>query len=107
MKKIVMIILLLAVVAMMATGAQAKWSGVDETVVEKYAEEHGRAAVDPLINTDQGDILLFVFLLGGAFGGALGGFMAGYCYRWLMEPSGKARAEGPETEAKAELGRPG
>ncbi len=105
MKKIVMVILLLAVAPMMATGAQAKWSGVDETVVEKFAEEHGRAAVDPLINTDQGDLLLFVFLLGGA----LGGFMAGYCYRRLMETpgKGKARTEGPETEAKAELGRPG
>ncbi len=100
MKKIVMVILLLMAVAMMTTKAQAKWSGVDETVVEKYAEEYGREAVDPLINTDQGDMLLFVFLLGGA----LGGFMAGYCYRWLMEPSGKAMAEGPETEVKAELG---
>ncbi len=40
-----------------------QWSGVDETVVEKFAHEAGRAARDPYINTDQGDILLFVFLL--------------------------------------------
>ncbi len=59
----------------------AEWSGVDETVVEKYAEEHGRAAKDPLINTDQGDLLLFMFLIGGA----IGGFIAGYYWRTLTE----------------------
>lgn len=56
-----------------------QWSGVDETVIEKYAEEAGRSAREPLINTDQGDLLLFVFLLAGA----LGGFIAGYAYRSL------------------------
>ncbi len=59
----------------------AEWSGVDETVVEKIAEEHGRAAKDPLINTDQGDLLLFMFLIGGA----IGGFAAGYYWRSLTE----------------------
>jgi ABC-type cobalt transport system substrate-binding protein len=59
----------------------AEWSGVDETVVEKYAEEHGRAARDPVINTDQGDLLLFMFLIGGA----VGGFIAGYYWRYLTE----------------------
>jgi hypothetical protein len=58
----------------------AEWGGVDESVVEKYAEEHGRAARDPFINTDQGDLLLFVFLLAGA----VGGFAAGYYWRILM-----------------------
>ena len=58
-----------------------KWGGVDESVVEKYAEEHGRAARDPIINTDQGDLLLFVFLLAGV----AGGFMGGYYWRTLME----------------------
>ena len=61
--------------------AEDKWGGVDESVVEKYAEEHGREAIDPLINTDQGDLLLFVFLLGGA----VGGFVGGYYWRELME----------------------
>ncbi len=61
--------------------AEGKWGGVDESVVEKYAEEHGREAVDPFINTDQGDLLLFVFLLGGA----VGGFVGGYYWRELME----------------------
>ncbi len=59
----------------------ATWSGVDETVVEKYAEEHGRPGIDPLINTDQGDLLLFMFLIGGL----VGGFAAGYYWRMLTE----------------------
>ena len=53
------------------------WSGVDETVVEKFAHEAGRQARDPYINTDQGDILLFVFLIAGA----VGGFVIGYYFR--------------------------
>jgi hypothetical protein len=63
-----------------STLAADKWGGVDESVVEKYAEEHGRNAREPFINTDQGDLLLFVFLLAGA----VGGFIAGYCWRVLM-----------------------
>lgn len=57
------------------------WSGVDESVVEKVAGEHGRHAREPLINTDQGDLLLFVFLLAGT----VGGFAAGYYWRVLVE----------------------
>ena len=67
--------------ALCSSAEAADWSGVDETVVEKYAEEHGRAPVDPLINTDQGDLLLFMFLLGGV----IGGFIAGYYWRTLTE----------------------
>lgn len=64
--------------------ATQKWSGVDESVVEKIAQERGREARDPLINTDQGDLLLFVFLLAGA----TGGFAAGYYWRMLIEKKG-------------------
>ncbi len=46
-----------------------KWAGIDESVVKKVAKEHGREAKEPLINTDQGDLLLFVFLLAGVVGG--------------------------------------
>jgi L-lactate permease len=60
------------------SGAE-KWTGVDESVIEKYAKEHGREARTPLINTDQGDLLLFVFLLAGA----VGGFFAGYYWKTL------------------------
>jgi len=67
----------------MATGS---WSGVDESVVERIAEEAGRPARDPYINTDQGDLLLFVFLLAGV----CGGFAAGYFYRTLFPGKGGA-----------------
>ncbi len=70
----------------------ATWSGVDETVVEKIAEEHGRPGKDPIINTDQGDLLLFMFLIGGL----IGGFAAGYYWRMLTENG----AESPEHRAQ-------
>lgn len=59
----------------------AGWSGVDESVVEHYAEKAGRSAWTPLINTDQGDLLLFVFLLAGV----IGGFIIGYYWRILFK----------------------
>lgn len=71
----------------------ADWSGVDESVVEKYAKEHGREAHEPLINTDQGDLLLFVFLLAGT----AGGFAAGYYWRQLTE----SRAKNGKPDVKA------
>ncbi|MBF0539474.1 MAG: cobalt transporter [Nitrospirae bacterium] len=68
-----------------------KWQGVDESVVKKVAREHGREAHPPLINTDQGDMLLFVFLLAGA----LGGFVAGYSWRKLTEQRPAQKPEAP------------
>lgn len=71
-------------------GSGGSWTGVDETVVEKYAAQAGRPAREPLINTDQGDLLLFVFALAGA----AGGFVAGYCFRDLFGRRGsKAKEE--------------
>jgi hypothetical protein len=58
---------------------EASWAGVDEVVVERYAAAAGREAQKPLINTDSGDLLLFVFTAAGI----AGGFMAGYCWRML------------------------
>lgn len=73
-----------------AFAKESKWSGVDESVVEKYAAEHGREARQPIINTDQGDLLLFVFLLAGT----VGGFIGGYCWRILIaEKPNKAGKE--------------
>jgi ABC-type cobalt transport system substrate-binding protein len=62
------------------------WKGVDETVVEKFAAEAGRPAREPYLNTDRGDLLLLVFLLGGA----AGGFLLGYWFRELfgLRPEG-------------------
>lgn len=71
----------------------ARWEGVDETVVKKFAAAAGRPPREPYINTDQGDILLFVFLIAGV----AGGFVGGYCFRDLFprnerkEKAGKGR----------------
>jgi len=61
--------------------AAEKWQGVDETVVQKFAREHGREARKPLIDTGEGDMQLFMFLLAGT----AGGFAAGYCWRALLD----------------------
>lgn len=71
------------------TLAPRPWVGVDEAVVEKIAKEHGREAKAPLINTDQGDLLLFVFLVAGA----VGGFVAGYYWRALVKEKKKPEGE--------------
>jgi ABC-type cobalt transport system substrate-binding protein len=64
----------------LAFSSEGRWPGVDESVIEKYAKGHGREPKQPLINTDQGDLLLFVFL----FAGGAGGFVAGYYWKTLM-----------------------
>jgi cobalt/nickel transport protein len=61
---------------------KAKWAGVDETVVEKYARAAGRPPHRPLIDTDQGDLLLFCFLVAGV----VGGFVIGYYIREVFPP---------------------
>ena len=63
------------------SAAAEKWPSVDESVIEKFAKEHGQESRKPFINTDQGDLLLFVFLLAGA----VGGFIGGYYWRRLTE----------------------
>lgn len=64
----------------LAAEEKPKWPGVDEVVVEKYARELGREAREPYINTDQGDLLLFLFALAGA----AGGFVIGYYWHKLF-----------------------
>jgi cell division protein FtsL len=78
--RIILAACMLVSAPLVIAAAAEKWPGVDEAVVEKYAKDHGREAREPLINTDQGDLLLFVFLIAGA----LGGFVAGYYWRVLI-----------------------
>lgn len=85
-KAVVACVVTLMLAALPCCGAKdGKWSGVDETVVGKFAAKAGRPARDPLINTDRGDLLLFVFLIGGA----AGGFIGGYYFRALFPPKVK------------------
>ena len=83
MKHVLLILacsLTLCLFVALAHAAEEKWQGVDETVVEKYAREHGRPPITHLIEPE-GDALLFAFLVAGA----VGGFMAGYFYREFKE----------------------
>lgn len=75
-----LILLLINCCLPLVAAAEEKWAGVDDTVVGKYAKEHGREKRVSYINTDQGDLLLFVFLLAGV----LGGFTAGYSWCLLV-----------------------
>jgi hypothetical protein len=79
--QIFLIFFLLLILHCPLSTASEKWSGVDESVIGKYSKEHGREAREPFINTDQGDLLLFVFLIAGA----VGGFIGGYYWRKLTE----------------------
>lgn len=87
MKKIIIVMSLVVAVAAGLTFLLGRmphtWQGVDESVVQKYAAAAGRPARPPFINTDQGDLLLFFFLIAGA----AGGFVAGYCFRELFPPN--------------------
>lgn len=63
--------------------------GADESVggiADRYAKEVGAGVRDPYINTDKGDLLLFMF----AVGGAAAGFWLGYNWRDLF---GKEKVE--------------
>ncbi len=57
-----------------------KWIGIDVSIVGKYAEKYGHPPRKPYINTDQGDLLLFVFTTAGV----IGGFIIGYNFRKLF-----------------------
>ena len=76
---LISIVVMLFFISVALAEKSDKWQGVDESVIEKYAKEHGREAREPFINTDQGDLLLFVFLLAGT----IGGFTAGYYWKEL------------------------
>ncbi len=83
MKKALCIGLVLAalgiIVVSVALNKSSEWSGVDDAVVKKFAEQAGRPPWESFI---RGDALLFFFLIAGA----AGGFIAGYYYRELFPP---------------------
>ena len=90
-------LIILAILAVASGGLYAAvrftrgdWAGVDETVVERFAEQAGRSPREPYINTDRGDLLLFVFLTAGV----VGGFVGGYYFRGLFPPRTDATSTG-------------
>lgn len=56
------------------TEEKGAWTGIDVSIVGKYATKYGHPPRDPYINTDQGDLLLFVFTVAGVIGGFIIGF---------------------------------
>ncbi len=56
------------------------WTGIDVSIVGKYAKKYGHPPRKPYINTDQGDLLLFVFTIAGL----IGGIIIGYNFRKLF-----------------------
>ncbi len=53
--------------------AAERWQGTDE-VIEGIARQYGAQPRDPLVNTDQGDLPLFIFAAGGLVAGAIIGY---------------------------------
>lgn len=86
---VILAILMRAIVLASGDGA-TRWEGVDKSVVEKYATAAGRPPARPLIDTDQGDLLLFLFLVAGA----AGGFAGGYFFRELFPRKGRQEKAG-------------
>ena len=58
------------------TNEEGDWTGIDVSIVGKYATKYGHPPRDPYINTDKGDLLLFVFTIAGVIGGFIMGFNA-------------------------------
>lgn len=56
------------------TQEEGAWTGIDVSIVGKYATKYGHPPRDPYINTDKGDLLLFVFTISGVIGGFIIGF---------------------------------
>ncbi|MDP4158875.1 MAG: cobalt ABC transporter permease [Bacillota bacterium] len=80
--KWLLLLLFLGVIAYLGVHAPSM-PGADthvNAVAEKYAAEVGAGERPPLINTDKGDLLLFMF----AVGGAVAGFVIGYTWRDLF-----------------------
>ena len=72
---------------------EARWEGVDQSVVAKFAKEAGRPPREPFLDTDRGDLLLCLFLVAGG----AGGFVGGYFFRELSPrktPDGGGRRSG-------------
>jgi cobalt/nickel transport system permease protein len=52
------------------------WVGIDAGIMERVAEEAGRPAWTPFVNTDTGDLLLLVFATGALVSGSVMGWLA-------------------------------
>ena len=92
-----------AVVWAVAVSA-GNWVGIDKGIMERVAAEQGRAARSPFINTDVGDLLLYVFFFGALLaGGAMGWIVRGFRTDGVARGVGGPRGVVP-SDASAEVG---
>jgi hypothetical protein len=83
---VVMAILILGTLGSLALSEQnivrekGLWSDATDVLAGKAANQAGRESRPPLINTEQGNMLVFFFCLGGV----AGGFIIGYNWRKLL-----------------------
>ena len=66
------------------------WIDSTDVVAEQAANGVGRQATDPLINTDQGNMLVFFFTMAGVMAGPI----VGYYWRKLMIEKDKEERQG-------------
>lgn len=67
------------------------YAGTDETVarvIQQYAVKAGTGIRPPLLNTDRGDLPLFLF----AVSGLISGFFFGYNWRDFFGPENRAKS---------------
>jgi hypothetical protein len=76
MMKFLTLVAAAALITISVPAFAEKWPGVDETVVEKAATEHGRQSCPGILSLE-GDSKLFAFLIAGISGG----FVMGYFLR--------------------------
>ncbi len=69
--------------------AEERWEGMDELVVEAYASENGREARGPVLPLEDGDLLLFLFCMGGF----LGGCVVGYAWKKIFSEGNGSRSK--------------
>jgi hypothetical protein len=80
MRKFLTLLAAAVVMSLSVPAFAEKWQGVDETVVEKAAAEHGRQECPGLFALE-GDSKLFAFLVAGISGG----FVMGYFMRDFLK----------------------
>ncbi len=99
----VALILVLAVIGSIAfarSHGDGPWIDATDTVAEEGAATVGREAADPLINTDQGNMLVFFFTLAGLAGGSV----VGYYWRKELIENKKEAARGLDSKSVASIG---
>ncbi len=99
----VVVILILAIVGSIVfarSHAEGPWIDATDTVAEEGAATVGREAADPLINTDQGNMLVFFFTMAGLAGGSI----VGYYWRKLFIENEKEATKGPDRASVAAMG---